>query len=125
MLPLDIRDDECQMYIERGFRLVDVPIGYYENFLDDIDIALTGIAGISTSSVSNYISGERITQAKTESFVNPFTKDIIEVGNGQDDISQYSDYFDITKVDPVMKSRPLFIHLDMSLTGDKTGVGGV
>lgn len=125
VLPLDIRDDECQMYIERGFRLVDVPIGYYENFLDDIDIALTDIAGISTSSVSNYISGERITQAKTESFVNPFTKDIIEVGNGQDDISQYSDYFDITKVDPAMKSRPLFIHLDMSLTGDKTGVGGV
>ena len=125
VLPPDVRDEECQSYIERGFRLLDVPIGYYENFLDDIDIALTDIAGISTSSMSNYISGERITQTKTESFVNPFTKDIIEVGNGQDDITQYSDFFDLTKVDPAMKTRPLFIHLDMSLTGDKTGVGGV
>lgn len=125
VLPPDIRDEECQMYIERGFKLIDVPIGYYENFLDDIDIALTDIAGISTSSMSNYISGERITQAKTESFVNPFTRDIIEVGNGQDDVTQYSDYFDLTKVDQAMKSRPLFIHLDMSLTGDKTGVAGV
>ena len=125
VLPPDIVDEECRSYIERGFRLIDVPIGYYENFIDDLDIALTDIAGISTSSVSNYISGERITQAKTESFENPFTKDIIEVGNGQDDVSQYSDYFDLSKVDPVMKTRPLFIHLDMSLSGDKTGIGGV
>lgn len=28
-------------------------------------------------------------------------------------------------VDPKMKRKPLFIHLDMSLTGDKTGIGGV
>ena len=125
VLPPDILDEECRSYIERGFKLIDVPIGYYENFIDDLDIALTDIAGISTTSMSNYISGERITQTKTESFENPFTKDIIEVGNAQDDITQYSDYFDITKVDPIMKTRPLFIHLDMSLTGDKTGIGGV
>ena len=125
VLPPDILEEECQSYIERGFKLIDVPIGYYENFIDDLDIALTDIAGISTSSMSNYISGERITKTKTESFENPFTKDIIEVGNGQDDITQYSDYFDLTKVDQTMKSRPLFIHLDMSLTGDKTGIGGI
>lgn len=125
VLPPDILDEECQSYIERGFRLIDVPIGYYENFIDDLDIALTDIAGISISSTSNYISGERITQTKSESFENPFTKDIIEVGNGQDDITQYSDYFDLTKIDHAMKSRPLFIHLDMSISGDKTGIGGV
>ena len=125
VLPPDVTEDECQYYIERGFRLLEVPIGYYENFLDDIDIALTDIAGISTSSTSNYISGERITKAKTEEFVNPFTKDIIEVGDGLDDPTQYSDYFDLSKISPEMKEKPLFIHLDMSLTGDKTGVGGV
>ena len=125
VLPPDVREEECQGYIERGFKLIDVPIGYYENFIDDIEIALTDIAGVSTSSMSNYISGERITKTKTESFENPFTKDIIDVGNGQDDITQYSDYFDLTKVDQSMKSRPLYIHLDMSLTGDKTGIGGI
>ena len=125
VLPIDITDEECQYYIERGFRLLDVPIGYYENFIDDIDIALTDIAGISTSSTSNYISGERITQTKVDTFVNPFIKDIIEVGDGQDDPTQYSEFFDLTKVPEDMKNKPLFIHLDMSLTGDKTGIGGV
>ena len=125
VLLADVTEQECQYYIEKGFKLLDVPIGYYENFIDDIDIALTDIAGISTSSTSNYISGERITQSKTETFENPFTKDIIEVGDGQDDPTQYSEFFDLTKIPEDMKNKPLFIHLDMSLTGDKTGIGGV
>ena len=125
VLPPDITEEECQYYIERGFRLLDVPIGYYENFVDDIDIALTDIAGISTSSTSNYISGERITQTKVDTFANPFTRDIIEVGDGQDDPTQYYEFFDITRVSEEMKNKPLFIHLDMSLTGDKTGIGGI
>ena len=125
VLPPDVTEDECRSYLERGFKLLDVPIGYYENFLDDIDIALTDIAGISTSSTSNYISGEKITEAKTESFQNPFTKDIIEVGDGSDDLVEYKDFFDLTKVQEDMKNKPLYIHLDMSLTGDKTGIGGI
>jgi hypothetical protein len=88
VLPPDISEDECVYYRERGFRLIDVPINYYENFIDDIDIALTDIAGISTTSTSSYISGERITQCKTENIYNPFTKDIIEVGDGLDDTAQ-------------------------------------
>lgn len=123
VLPPDITEDECQHYIERGFRLLDVPIGYYENFLDDIDIALTDIAGISTSSTSNYISGEKITQCKTESFVNPFTKEIVELGTN--DQEELYDFFDIDKIPESVKNKPLFIHLDMSLTGDKTGIGGI
>lgn len=123
ILPLDIREDECQSYIERGFRLLDVPIGYYENFQDDIDQALTDIAGISTSSTSNYISGEKITQCKTESFVNPFTKEIVELGTN--DQEELYDFFDIEKIPESVRNKPLFIHLDMSLTGDKTGIGGV
>lgn len=123
VLPPDVTEDECQHYIERGFRLLDVPIGYYENFLDDIDIALTDIAGISTSSTSNYISGEKITQCKTESFVNPFTKEIVELGTN--DQEELYDFFDIEKIPESVRNKPLFIHLDMSLTGDKTGIGGI
>ena len=99
-------------------------MGYYENFLDDIDIALTDIAGISTTNLTTYISGERLSQTKFEGR-NPFTKDIITVGNSIDDETQYSDFFDLSLVPQEMKSKPLFIHLDMSLTGDKTGIAGV
>lgn len=124
ILPLNIDEEELSIYRNRGFRIIDVPMGYYENFLDDIDIALTDIAGISTTNLSTYISGERLAQAKFEGR-NAFMKDIITVGNGIDDKTQYSDFFDLSEITPEMKSKPLFIHLDMSLTGDKTGIAGV
>ena len=100
-------------------------MGYYENFIDDIDIALTDIAGISTTSSSRYIAGPRVAAIKTKDYKNPFTKEIITVGNGKDDTTQYSDFFDISLIDPKLKSRPLYIHLDMSISGDKTGIAGV
>ena len=65
VLPLNATDEDVKIYRDRGFNIIEVPIGYYENFIDDLDIALTDIAGISTTSMSNYISGERITQTKT------------------------------------------------------------
>lgn len=124
ILPLGINEEEVEIYRNRGFKIIDVPMGYYENFLDDIDIALTDIAGLSTTNLSTYISGERLAQAKFEGR-NAFKKDIITVGNGLDDKVQYSDFFDLSEITPEMKSKPLFIHLDMSLTGDKTGIAGV
>lgn len=124
ILPLNATEEDANNYRNRGFRIVDVPMGYYENFLDDIDIALTDIAGISTTNLSTYISGERLNQTKFDG-KNAFTKDIITVGNSPDDKTQYSDFFDLDSITPEMKSKPLFIHLDMSLTGDKTGIAGV
>jgi len=125
VLPIDINEDELNYYREKGYRIIDIPFGYYETFVDNIDIALTDVAGISTTSISAYISGARLSQTKTDKISNPFTKDIIVVGDGIDDSQQYSDFFNLDIVDPKMKAKPLFIHLDMSLSEDKTGIAGV
>lgn len=125
VLPLTISEQELQLYRDRGFTILMVPMGYYENFLDDIDIALTDIAGISTSNSARYISGERWAKCRNDVLSNPFTNEILTVGNGQEDTAQYYDFFDLSKVSPEMKARPLYIHLDMSISGDKTGIAGV
>ena len=123
VLPLNITNEQVRELKNRGYKIIDVPMGYYEQFIDDIDIALTDIAGISTTNVTKYISGGRFQDIKNFDLHNPFKSDIIEVGNG--DNVQYYDYFDLNKVNPVLKSRPLFVHLDMSLSGDKTGIAGI
>ena len=125
LLPLDASEALVEEYRAKGYNILRVPIGYYENFLDNIDGALTDIAGISTASSLKYISGIRWNEIKTNSYKNPFIKEIIEVGNGKDDFSQYSDFFDLSAVPSAVKRKPLFIHLDMSKTGDKTGISGV
>lgn len=125
VVPLNSTETELQAYRDRGYTLIDVPMGYYENFIDDINIALTDIAGISTSGTTKYFAGNRIAAVRNEKRKNLFTKEIISVGDGADDKTQYSDFIDKTRIDPKLKSRPLYIHLDMSVSGDATGIGGV
>lgn len=123
VLPLDISETDLQIYLNKGYTLLKVPMGYREQFVDDIDIALTDIAGISTSSTTRYISGPRLLEVKNRDLKNPFIKDIIEVGDNDD--TQYSEFFDMSLVPKDMMYKPLFIHLDMSISGDKTGIAGV
>ena len=125
VVPLNSTEEDLQTYRDRGYTLIDVPMGYYENFIDDINIALTDIAGISTSGTTKYFAGNRIAAVRNEKRKNLFTKEIISVGDGADDKTQYSDFIDKTRIDPKLKSRPLYIHLDMSVSGDATGIGGV
>ena len=125
LLPVNVTDAEVNAYREKGYFMLKVPPIYREAFEDNIDLALTDNAGISTSSSTRYISGVRLNQIKVDTYRNPFTKDVIEVGNSPDDIMQYSNFFDLSRVSPRDMSRPLFIHLDMSLSGDKTGIAGI
>lgn len=125
VLPLDIKEEDLQIYRDKGYQLMYVPMGYYENFLDDLDIALTDIAGISTSNAMNYISGVRWSNVRNNEVKNPFTKEVLEVGNDPKDKTQYYDFFDFSQLPKNMLSKPLYIHLDMSISGDKTGIAGV
>ncbi len=124
LLPVGASEEMVDAYRAKGYSMLKVPPIYRESFEDNIDMALTDNAGISTSSSTKYISGIRLNQIKTDEYKNPFTKDVIEVGNAPDDITQYSNFFDLSLVNPKDISRPLFIHLDMSLSGDKTGIAG-
>lgn len=125
VLPLDTKDDDLKIWRDKGYQILDVPMGYYEAFVDDIDIALTDIAGISTSNTTRYIAGSRLSAVITNEFKNAFIKDVITVGNAKDDLAQYKDFFNLNNIDSKLKSRPLYIHYDMSISGDKTGLAGV
>lgn len=125
LLPPNFPEEEAEKYRDKGYMLIKVPPGFREDFETNLDQSLMDIAGISTSSNTKYISGIRVNQAKTDEYRNPFTKDIIEVGNSPEDKLQYANFFDLSAVNPADLSRPLFIHLDMSLSGDKTGIAGV
>ena len=124
LLPVGISEEEIERYRDKGYKLIKIPPGYHEVFLDNLDQALMDIVGLASSSSTKYISGIRLNQIKTDEYKNPFTKDVIEVGNNPEDYSQYANFFDLSRVNPADISRPLFIHLDMSLSGDKTGIAG-
>ena len=117
--------DDVSVWVDKGYKILTVPIEFKSNFMDDIDRALCDYAGISSSEITKYISGQAVADIKNRNRKNPFTKEIIEVGNAPDDKVQYYDYFDLSRVSPSIKEKPLFIHMDMSVSGDMTGIAGV
>lgn len=118
-------DDNLDTWRDKGYKILSVPIEFRPDFLDDIERALCDFAGISSSELSKYISGTAVAAIKDLSLKNPFTKDIIEVGNAPDDKQQYYDYFDLSVIPESLKSKPMYIHLDMSVSGDMTGIAGI
>lgn len=118
-------EDDEEPYIKKGYKIIHPPIDFKADFIDDIDRALCDFAGISSSSISKYINAAVVQSLITTRIKNPFTQEILKIGDGEDDEAQYYNFFDLSKVDPALKTKPLYIHMDMSYTGDKTGISGV
>ena len=111
-------------YKERGYKILEVPRFFRAKFLEDIDRNLCDIAGISTSALNKYMSSQAVLDVINKECKNPFP-DVIEVGNAPDDTAQYYNFFDTDNIPKEFMNKPLFVHLDMSISGDMTGIAGV
>lgn len=118
-------DEPSSLYEERGYKIINAPVDFRSNFMEDIERSLCDYAGISSSEISKYISGTAVMEVMSSKAVNPFTREILEIGNAPDDKTQYYDYFDLSKVPESLRRKPLFVHMDMSVSGDRTGIAGV
>ena len=125
VLPKDATEEMVSVYRDKGYQMMQIPVGYWEPFNDNVEIALNDLAGISTVGARKYIAGPRWKEVKSADYRNPFTRDTIKVGNAESDTTQYSEFFDLTAVPAEMKRVPMYIHLDLSKSGDKTGIAGV
>ena len=119
----DEDSDKIEAYREKGYKILEVPRFFRSKFLEDIDRNLCDIAGISSSSLNKYMSSEAVLNTVDRNFLNPFP-DVIEVGNSPTDYAEYSNFFDMERVPKQFMSKPLYVHLDMSLSGDMTGIAG-
>jgi len=114
---------EVEPYIKSGHEIIWVPVEEKESFLKNIDEALTNVAGISSSNTVKFIAGTVITENLKEELKNPFSKEVISLGVKDD--FQIKDFFDKSVVLEMLFSKPVFIHIDTSLTGDRTGISAV
>ena len=117
-----VDDNETNEELEKkGYTIIYPPVEFRERFKMDINAALMNIAGISVSYTTKFISYPILSQCYNENNSNPFSKDILEIG--LHDSYSIKDFFIPELVSSQVYSRKLFIHIDASLTGDKTGIG--
>ena len=108
--------------LQQGYVLMHPPTEMRSDFLADFDIALRDLAGVSVPGALSFITQETITKC-IGTRKNPFFNDILQIGT-QDNYS-IEEFFHSEVVDAKYKHLPMYIHLDLSLVTDKTGISGV
>lgn len=112
-------------YTLKGYRLIEIPIDFEKDARGEgLDRVLCDYAGISSFATNKFIAPEFVQDCVHEELQNPMPE-IIVCGDAKEDTSQYKDWFDVSKLDKQYMSKPLFLHLDMSKSKDKTGIAGV
>lgn len=122
VVPDNITPDGLKDIELQGYRLLQVPEDNKPRFLADFDIALRDIAGISVPGTLSYITQEIIDKC-VGTRQNPFFTDIVAIGTQSHD--EIYDYFHTEVINYPKTSCPLFIHVDLSLNTDRTGISGV
>lgn len=117
----DESDEALTELRDQGYSLMQVPLDMKTNFLADFDVALRDLAGISVPGSMSFISQEAIDKC-IGNRRNPFYQDILEIGTK--DAYAIEDFFHWEFLTPEILHADWFIHLDLSLNDDKTGIGG-
>ena len=116
-----IETDNVDELIERGYRIIEVPIEYKVAFEQDINDALKDIAGISSVSTNKLIPyAGRIDLCFDGKRRSPFFIEEIQLGlDSVEDIKDFLDDLSILRKD---LSKPRFAHIDIGLKGDRLGI---
>ena len=101
--------------------IIKVPIEYYGSFDGDIFKSLQEIAGCGTFAAKKFIpSVELIKECQIRP--NPVTKEVIEL-SFSDQSDQLINYILFDKLSK--DRRPRFIHIDLGITNDRTGIASL
>lgn len=116
----DTRVLEAHETVPDGSLVLDVPIEYRDDFLKNPHDALRDIVGMSTSSVSPFFRRrfkilECIQAGEDEGLSSFLVKDNVVLGVDGMPMVKAGHYC-------MNPSRPRYVHVDLSLTGDRCGV---
>ena len=126
MPPKIIREDKGEKeedYIKMGYNIEEIPIEFKGSFELDILSALNNVCGIVISDVSKFLTYDSLSRCYNKNINNPFDPEIIVMGCK--DKQQLRDYYHPERIPEEISSMPIFIHLDCSINGDRTGISGV
>ena len=115
--PEQIAEAEMQ-----GYEVIDIPLENLHRFEVDLNRTLIDTCGISVQSSYKYIP-YRIVEPCIGNGSNPFKDEIIKTG--LKDNYQIYDYFIPELVPEVLYTKKIYIHCDLSKSGDMTGISAV
>lgn len=107
---------------EKGYTVIDCPLEILHRFEMDMNRTLIDTCGIAVQSSYKYIP-YRLVEPCIGDGINPFKEEILKTGLG--DTLQIKDFFIPELVPEILYSKKIYIHCDLSKSGDMTGISAV
>ena len=123
VLPEGTSEEELEAHRKQGYEILMVPVDMKADFLMDVNKSLMDLAGRSVAGATSFFNYDMFSKCYIEDYHNPFVTDILTIGMNDD--LQISQFFELNDVPQAVRAMPQFIHIDASLTGDKTGISSV
>lgn len=118
-----ITEEEVESFKQRGYQIYNVPVEHRAEFdpkTGDLQGAIRDILGISLKTAGRFLDSDRVDAAIDENVKNIFSTTEIPIGFS--DNSSFLDYLVIGNINTKLIKCPIFIHHDLSLGGDGTGI---
>lgn len=121
----DNQSDEASLddLRKQGFTILQPPRDMRSEFVADFEIALRDLAGIAVPGMLSFITQASLTSCISNTRKNPFYNDILTIGTK--DSLTISEFFHMSEIDSRTKHIPHYIHLDLSLNTDRSGISMV
>lgn len=122
IMGVDVSDEDVKNAEMQGYQVIDVPLEMMRRFEMDLNRTLIDTCGIAVQSSYKFIP-YRIIEPCLGDGINPFKQEIIKTG--MKDNMQIKDFFEPEIVPEILYSKKLYIHCDLSKSGDMTGISCV
>lgn len=108
---------------QKGYRIVEPPIELYDMAKMDLERFLTDQAGIASTINSKFLHYSLYEQCVQDEIPDPFEKEILVIG--LKDKLRIRDYFHPEVLGYDLVHKKVYVHIDTSLSGDRTGISAV
>lgn len=115
-------EEQLMEYEKQGYQIIDIPLEMLHRFEMDMNRTLIDTCGIAVQSSYKYIPYKLI-QPCIGMGSNPFQKEILKIG--LKDKYQIKDFFIPELVPEIIYTKKIYIHCDLSKSGDMTGISAV
>lgn len=105
--------------IKSGYRIIEVPIELYDTAKMGLSKFMMDYAGIASTLSTKFFNYKEY-EDNISDIQSPFEKEVLKIG--LKDQIKIQDFFNPDVVPYVVYSKKLFVHIDTSLSGDRTGI---
>lgn len=122
IMGVDPSQEEIDKAEEQGYTVIECPLETLHRFEMDMNRTLIDTCGIAVQSSYKYIP-YRIIEPCIGPGKNPFKDEILKIG--LKDNYQIYDFFIPELVPEILYSKKVYVHCDLSKSGDMTGISAV